>query len=286
MSPRDQLPDDVAQLLATEQFAPGPPAGAKARVLERIDATLSGGGGGPDGGGGASSGGASASSSGLVPVVSGWPAAVAAIASLVVGVVVGVGYSGARDVERTVMRKPVAAAAPAPAAAPATTDDDEATATADEPTATADDETATADDEKTTADDEKTTDEEASDSARAAEPARAADAASEDPPDPSAPAATSRAPVVQPADTLAAEQALLEQARAAVATDAAAARAPLTEHERRFPRGQLAEEREALLVLALARAGETTAARKRADRFFERWPSSLHAAMVHAALSR
>lgn len=94
--------------------------------------------------------------------------------------------------------------------------------------------------------------------------------ASSTPPDTStraAPSATS---------TLAEEQALVDRARAALSRgrpkDALAA---VTEHERRFGRGRLAEEREILAIQALVADGRTTEARTRAARFRTTFPKSL-----------
>ncbi|MBN2359036.1 MAG: hypothetical protein JXR83_06255 [Deltaproteobacteria bacterium] len=71
-------------------------------------------------------------------------------------------------------------------------------------------------------------------------------------------------PLIAPrpiADTLAAEQALLERARSALKTeDAATALTLLREHGERYPRGRLVEEREALRVLALFQAESADAA--------------------------
>lgn len=58
----------------------------------------------------------------------------------------------------------------------------------------------------------------------------------------------------------------------------------LAEHARRFPRGEMAEEREALAVQALARAGRTEEARARAARFDARYPRSVLGPVVHAAI--
>lgn len=106
-------------------------------------------------------------------------------------------------------------------------------------------------------------------------------AAAEPPPMATAAAATTPSAAHDPhhaarhAD-LAAERALLADARAAMqASDAARALAILDEHARRFPRGQLAEERDALRVAALWRGGDHDAARRRAGDFARRHPDSL-----------
>jgi len=72
------------------------------------------------------------------------------------------------------------------------------------------------------------------------------------------------------------ELGLLRQARAAVARrDFSAALAPIGEHARRFRRGRLVEEREALRVRALSGLGRTEEARRAADAFEKRFPRSV-----------
>jgi hypothetical protein len=58
----------------------------------------------------------------------------------------------------------------------------------------------------------------------------------------------------------------------------------LTEHERAFPNGKLAEERDALFVQALALAGRFADARRRGLQFESRYPSSIFSARVDATL--
>lgn len=94
---------------------------------------------------------------------------------------------------------------------------------------------------------------------------------------------------------LARERALLETARTALARKppdpAEAADAPerpdaitlLLQHARQFPDGRLAEERESLLIQALAAAGRTSEARSRAARFRTRFSHSLLLPAVEAA---
>lgn len=88
-----------------------------------------------------------------------------------------------------------------------------------------------------------------------------------------------------PDERLAAERVLVERARSALArgrqSDALVA---LREHRKRFKDGQLAEEREALTVAALASQGESEQARATADRFRKRYPKSLLLPAVSAAL--
>lgn len=69
---------------------------------------------------------------------------------------------------------------------------------------------------------------------------------------------------------------LLGEARSAVADqDFAAALVPINEHARRFDRGVLAEEREALRVRALAGLEQTEEAKRAADAFEARFPHSV-----------
>lgn len=84
-------------------------------------------------------------------------------------------------------------------------------------------------------------------------------------------------------DDLAAERALLERARAALARgDAAGALDAVDRHAARFPRGRLAEEREVLAVQALASAARVDEARARAARFHRDHPKSAFAPAVDA----
>jgi hypothetical protein len=77
-------------------------------------------------------------------------------------------------------------------------------------------------------------------------------------------------------DAHAVELAILQRARAAVASARfSAALESIAEHQRRFPNGLLQEEREALRVKALAGLGETDAARSAARRFREKFPNSV-----------
>ncbi len=69
---------------------------------------------------------------------------------------------------------------------------------------------------------------------------------------------------------------VLQPARAAVARgDFSAALASIVEHQRRFPDGQLSEEREALRVQALSGLGRTDEATRAAIAFRKRFPGSV-----------
>lgn len=90
----------------------------------------------------------------------------------------------------------------------------------------------------------------------------------------------------QPAeDTLAAESALVGRARATLEATPAAALALLEDHARRFPRGELAAERDFLRLKALRRVGRTDEARERARTYATRYPSSPYAPAVRTILA-
>lgn len=102
------------------------------------------------------------------------------------------------------------------------------------------------------------------------------------------PAVASAPPAVHPtapASDFSAERSLLERARNALArSDGRAAMDAIDEHQRRFPSGSLAEEREALAVRALLATGKRADAERRAASFRQRYPKSLFAAMLEADL--
>ena len=78
------------------------------------------------------------------------------------------------------------------------------------------------------------------------------------------------------ADVDALELALLQRARAAVARgEFTSALDALRDHQRRFPRGKLGEEREALRVQALVGLGRHDEARRARERFRDRYPDSV-----------
>lgn len=87
-------------------------------------------------------------------------------------------------------------------------------------------------------------------------------------------------------EQLALEKSYVEQARAAMARqDATAALEALTQHEKRFPKGQLTEERMALQVMALVRAGRSIEANNVANEFRRRFPNGLMRSVVDSALA-
>jgi hypothetical protein len=101
------------------------------------------------------------------------------------------------------------------------------------------------------------------------------------------PAPAPPAPVSAPApgDSLAAERALLDVARSAFGRgEGDEALGALARHEKLFPGGQLAEEREALTVRSLVLAGHEREARARAARFRKRYPTSVMLPAVEASL--
>ena len=88
------------------------------------------------------------------------------------------------------------------------------------------------------------------------------------------------------AGTNADEYRLLRAARQALAEFPARALALTEEHARRFPRGMLGQEREAIAVEALFQLGREGQARERARSFFATYPSSPHRSRVERALAR
>jgi TolA-binding protein len=89
-----------------------------------------------------------------------------------------------------------------------------------------------------------------------------------------------------PASQLSEENRALLQARQALrSNDPAGALSLLEQSQKRFPRGALAEEREALAIEALARLGETTRAAARAQAFSRNYPRSPHAADIRRYLA-
>lgn len=88
-----------------------------------------------------------------------------------------------------------------------------------------------------------------------------------------------------PGDSLAAERALLDPARTALGRgDGASALAAAAKHEVAFRGGALAEEREAIAVQALVQVKRKEEARARGERFLVRYPGSMLAPAVKAAL--
>ncbi len=85
--------------------------------------------------------------------------------------------------------------------------------------------------------------------------------------------------------SLAAERALIETGRTALARgDHASALEALNRHESSFPKGQLAEEREALAIQTLVAAGRAREAVERGARFRLRYPESILLPVVDESL--
>ena len=82
------------------------------------------------------------------------------------------------------------------------------------------------------------------------------------------------------------EARLVETARTAlVRGNAADALAALDAHSAKYPAGERAEEREALAVQALVKAGRTDDARSRAERFKKSFPGSIYLGAVNASIA-
>ncbi len=97
-------------------------------------------------------------------------------------------------------------------------------------------------------------------------------------------AAPRQTPAQRRAARLDAERRLLREARRAMLTgDSARALKTLDRMAKRFPRGQHREDRRALRVQALARAGRLNEARRRARAFQQAYPGSIHTESVRQA---
>jgi hypothetical protein len=117
-----------------------------------------------------------------------------------------------------------------------------------------------------------------------AQPIASAPAPATTPPPATAPQRTAAAPN-DSEQQLAAESALLDVARTALARgEPDRALEAVGRHVSQFPRGLLSEEREALAIKALALAGRGEEARDRAARFRERYPVSMFLRSIDASL--
>lgn len=88
-----------------------------------------------------------------------------------------------------------------------------------------------------------------------------------------------------PRSSLAAERELLDRARSRLAAgEPQDALGALEQHAKRFPRGQLSEEREAMWVNVLALVGRADDARAKGEAFARRFPNSLMGSSVQAAM--
>jgi hypothetical protein len=245
--PIEPLPDDIASLLAREKDAyPVDPAAQRA-VLSRVEMAIALGAGGAGGAGGHGSPPGTAGGGHVVA-----RAAKTGIAGKMIAVAlaafVGGGLTGGAIV-KTMTKAP--ALAPVAALVPATSAASALPALVPPPLASA--------------------------------PA----ASSTDLPVPSARAtsAPSSSSALGSRGDLVREREVLDAARAALAhgqpDDAIVA---LQEHARRWPHGQLAEEREVVLIQALVAAGRTSEAQARAARFHQAFPKSIFAPAIDAAL--
>jgi hypothetical protein len=97
---------------------------------------------------------------------------------------------------------------------------------------------------------------------------------------PAAPPVTAVSGKPSARDTLAEEEALLEQARRALGSSPASALGLLRQHQQRFPSGQLTAERMFLSVEALRRAGDSAGAERQAQALLKRFPSSVYAGQL------
>jgi len=82
------------------------------------------------------------------------------------------------------------------------------------------------------------------------------------------------------------EPQLIERARRALAGEPRRALSLAQEHQRRFPAGALAVEREVILIEALARSGQVKAAQNRALAFESKYPASIHLPRIRSLGSR
>jgi hypothetical protein len=91
-------------------------------------------------------------------------------------------------------------------------------------------------------------------------------------------------PAPQASATFTEELELLRRAKASAVSEPERALALLDEHERRFARGALAQEREVIAVEALLSRGDRARAEQRAAKFLAHHPGSAHARRIHALL--
>lgn len=246
----EPLDQELERLLHAERVGPGMPADARGRVMERLGATL---GLAPVAGGasGTQGGGTGAAGSGVGAALAGRVAT--GLVGLAIGAVLGfAGYAGLA-VEPTPLgpampRMVVVVAWPAASEAPRIEEHAAAPSESEALGERANEATAPP--------------------ARSALDGRGADSA----------------PPGRDVD-LAAERALLEVARTALARrDAEAALAALGRHSQRYAQGRLVEERESLTIQALAASGRMDEAQRRAERFRERSPNSMLLPAVDAVL--
>ncbi len=101
------------------------------------------------------------------------------------------------------------------------------------------------------------------------------DLGAETPPVPTNPSASSGT-ITRPTTVLEEERGLVEQGRVALARrDWLSSLEAVRAHRQRFPNGQLAEERDALEVQALAAGGHSADARRKGEAFLSAYPQSM-----------
>ncbi|MES1174414.1 MAG: hypothetical protein ABUL62_08790 [Myxococcales bacterium] len=106
-----------------------------------------------------------------------------------------------------------------------------------------------------------------------------------DAPSPSAPVSAQRVEPKTGAPALSAELSALDAARSSLsARDPKSALTALDAYARNFPHGKLAIEAEVLRIDALAKSGQTAAARSRAEAFIKRHPDSVLASRVRSSV--
>jgi len=104
-------------------------------------------------------------------------------------------------------------------------------------------------------------------------------------PEPEAPPPrTRRRSPVSPAQDPTAELGLLDEAQRALAQEPARALRRTQQHRSRYPRGVYAQEREVIAIEALVALGQSEKARRRAERFLRKYPTSSHTRAVRAQL--
>lgn len=105
------------------------------------------------------------------------------------------------------------------------------------------------------------------------------------PPTPAALAPATATPIEDHDRAMQDEVALLDRAMAALERDdVAGASAALSQHARRFPRGRLSPEREAMRVRCVVAGGDAAAAEAARVRFHQRYPRSVLGAAVDRAV--
>ncbi len=239
----DELPEDVAKLLGAAKELRGPSDAVRASMKARLVAALPPPGGGGGGGGNAPTGSAGGSTFPRVPA---WVAAATFAAGLAAGVLVRpaiVGGGGLAPNVEVAKTTDVAKTAPSVATGPVAA----TLVPSDLPLVAS--------------------------AIPVATPGSA-----------TSPASATAATHANRGSDLAAERAVLDMARTALNRgDHANALAATAEHEKKYPRGALAEEREAIAVRALSEGGRKGEAKARAERFKKSHPESILLPAVLAA---